>query len=200
MTRRRITPEERALWRRTTRSVRPIHDNSILGDHDDDSDETILKKAHASKPAVAVNGAGRRMAPPHAHGRVSSRISGGASSAPDPFRAGDPKAERRVRRGRQDIDATFDLHGHTQSSARAALYGFLLEARARNYACVLIITGKGVRPDVATGGAGVGGVLRARFKDWVREEAFRQHIVRVSPAHDRHGGGGAFYVFLKRRK
>ena len=200
MTRRRVTPEERALWRRTASTVRPIHENSILPDHDGDSDETILKKAHKARPAAAASGGARRAKPEAAAHRPPPRPHAGLSRAPDPFRAGDPKAERLIRRGRRDIDAVFDLHGHTQSSARAALYGFLMEARARNHACVLVITGKGVRPDVETGAAGAGGVLRARFKDWMREDAFRQHIVRVSAAHDRHGGGGAFYIFLKHRK
>ena len=208
MTRRRITPEERALWRRATSTVRPIRCNTILGDHenDGDSDETILKKAPKTKNGVASGlsrhgksdlSKHRQLTRPHAPPPSPQR-----QAAPDPFRSGDPKVERRVRRGRRSIDAVFDLHGHTQSSARAALYGFLLEARARNYACVLIITGKGVRREDDADAArwSTGGVLRARFQDWVREDDFRQHIVRVSAAHERHGGGGAFYVFLKRKK
>lgn len=184
MTRRRLTPEERALWRRVAGVVRPLK-------HDDGAET-------AKSDAVPVTQSPKTRKPP---GRMRPPLPPSAAPSPltDPFSAGDPKAERHVRRGRKEIDAVFDLHGHTQSSARAALYGFLLEARARAYGCVLIITGKGVRKD-APGSRFGKGVLRARFRDWVREDDFRQHITRVSAAHPRHGGDGAFYVFLKRNR
>ena len=181
MTRRGLTPEETALWRNVARGVRPLK-RRAPGRQPDPAD----------RRPVAPGPSQRRPAPLE---KQPSLVAGAAPlsrrAAPDPFAAGDPKIERRVRRGKMDIDASFDLHGHNQASARAALYGFILEARARGYACVLIITGKGVQ----NGGAGV---LRARFYDWLREDAFRQHVVRAAGAHPRHGGGGAFYVFLKR--
>lgn len=196
MTRRRVTPEERALWRRTTSTVRPLERVDLLRDYDDEKHE-ITSGSKTGKPKLVArtksSGVTRRA--PSLPQRPAP-----AQNAPDPFVAGDPNVERRVRRGRQDIDAVFDLHGHTQSSARAALYGFILEARARNYSCVLIVTGKGVRIDKEGNQPRPGGVLRARFQDWMREGDFRQHIVRVSASHPRHGGGGAFYVFLKRNK
>jgi len=212
MTRRRVTPEERALWRRAASTVRPLHENNVLCDHDaDDAMVGKTRKAGASSSARASDAPSplpsseapaspaRRRFPAPADGRDGAKAQARAVRAPDPFGAGDPRAERLVRRGRRPIDAVFDLHGHTQSSARAALYGFLMEARARHYACVLVITGKGVRRALAADAPRQAGVLRARFKDWMREEAFRQHVVRVSPAHERHGGGGAFYVFLRRK-
>jgi DNA-nicking Smr family endonuclease len=55
----------------------------------------------------------------------------------------------------------------------------------------LVITGKG---DPASPGSGV---LRVRFRDWLAEDALRVRIARASEAHRRHGGAGAFYVFLK---
>lgn len=195
MTRRRVSPEERALWRRTTSTVRPLERADLLRDDDDEKHEITSSKA--LKPKLfgrSKSNSVTHRAPSLPQRAVSVR------KLPDPFIAGDPNVERRVRRGRRDIDATFDLHGHTQSSARAALYGFILEARARNYSCVLIVTGKGVRVDKEGNQSRVGGVLRARFKDWMREGDFRQHVVRVSTSHPRHGGGGAFYVFLKRNK
>lgn len=188
MSRRRgLTPEERALWRRVARAVRPLRPGA---ETDDAAAGDVPVAAASKRPARAQSKA------------AISPLARRATAAPvvaDPFAAGDPKAERHIRRGRKAIDAVFDLHGHTQSSARAALYGFLLEARSRGYGCVLIITGKGVRPDGSRSGLGTG-VLRARFRDWVRDHDFGQHITRVSPAHQRHGGDGAFYVFLKRNK
>lgn len=200
MSRRRMTPEDRALWRRTTSTVRPLDRADILRDHDDEKHEItpsqgVKSKVLARSKSGGLQTSGAQRYRPHSQQRAAP-----AHKLPDPFAAGDPKAERLVRRGRRDIDAVFDLHGHTQSSARAALYGFILEARARRYSCVLIITGKGVRVDRDGDQVRAGGVLRARFHDWMREDDFRQHVVRVSASHPRHGGGGAYYVFLKRKK
>jgi len=180
MTRRRLNPEERALWRRAVRDVKPYG-------HPHERD---VERASGSKPAVTLT---RKGAPLPGVKQTRSRRT---IQPADLFAAGDPRADRRVRRGRTSIDAALDLHGHSQSSARAALYGFILEARARGHGCVLIITGKGAPPHHASGR----GVLWTRFQEWLCEEDFRQHIIRASPAHPRHGGGGAFYVFLKKRR
>ena len=174
MTRRRISPGEEALWRRAVRNVTPL--------------ERIPAGPEPLRRAGLSTGLPAQKTAP-----IASRVHETAKpQRQDPFSAGDPKVDRLVQRGRKTIDATFDLHGHTQVTARAALYGFLLEARARGHGCVLIITGKG-----ASSGHAGRGVLRARFKDWLSEDAFRQHVVRAAAAHPRHGGGGAFYVFLK---
>ncbi len=180
--RRRLSPDERDLWRRTVRDVTPLKRL-----------ETVEQRpVCATKPL-----------PPEDKVKWSARPRTNSTARtvpPDPFSAGDPNIDRLAKRGRLPIDATFDLHGHSQASARAAIYGFILEARARGHGCVLVITGKGT-PSAggATFSAGRG-VLRARFKEWLREDAFRQHIVRASAAHPRHGGAGAFYVFLKKRR
>lgn len=162
------------MWRRATRNVTPIKRLPA-------GPEPSRRVA----PSTGLPAPKTSPIAPRTHEVVKPQRQG-------PFSAGDPKADRLVRRGRKTIDATFDLHGHTQVTARAALYGFLLEARARGYGCVLIITGKGASSDHAGRG-----VLRARFKEWLLEDAFRQHVIRAAAAHPRHGGGGAFYVFLK---
>jgi DNA-nicking Smr family endonuclease len=35
---------------------------------------------------------------------------------------------------------------------------------------------------------------------WLNESANREHIVAFSPAQARHGGAGALYVLLRRRR
>ena len=177
MRRRPVTPSEEALWRKAVRDVRR------------------LDSGPAPARPVDPGGAKKGVLPPAPLGAGKTPNKRQPTLSPrqlDPFQAGDPRAERHVRRGRKRIDATLDLHGQTQTTARATFYGFLLEARSRGYECILVITGKGA----ARRGAGRG-ILQARFGEWLREDSFRQHIVRAAPAHPRHGGGGAFYVFLK---
>ncbi|MHA7898522.1 MAG: Smr/MutS family protein [Henriciella sp.] len=98
--------------------------------------------------------------------------------------------ERGVRRGRQAISASFDLHGHTRESAFKVLPGFLSREQAKGSKCVIVITGKGKSGE---------GILRRSFLDWLEMPEARALISGYAPAHAKHGGGGAWYVFLRRR-
>ena len=103
----------------------------------------------------------------------------------------EPGFHRRLERGREALAARIDLHGMTQDAARAALTGFIRRAAGDGWRAVLVITGKGVSGD---------GVLRRRVPDWLAEAPIRDHVAGVSEAHRRHGGEGALYVALKRKR
>lgn len=96
-------------------------------------------------------------------------------------------ADKTVRRGRVDIDSRIDLHGLTQVEARDALAHAVMRRSKRGGGCLLVITGKGPRLE---------GVLRAQLPQWLSEPDLRPHITTFAPAHARHGGAGAWYVFL----
>ena len=100
-------------------------------------------------------------------------------------------SERSVRRGKIEVASTFDLHGHTQDSAWTLLPAFLQRARRRGERCVLVITGKGQQGE---------GVIRRNFLRWIDMPEARHIISGVSQAHQRHGGAGAWYVFLRKNK
>ena len=102
----------------------------------------------------------------------------------------DVNRDKRVRRGRVDIDATIDLHDLTQSQARPALVKAVIRASNQNYTTLLVITGKGLRGE---------GVLRRNFPEWISQVPIRPLIATYAPAHIKHGGSGAWYVFLKSR-
>jgi DNA-nicking Smr family endonuclease len=97
---------------------------------------------------------------------------------------------QRVARGREPIDARFDLHGLTQADAHAALSRFLHAASARGARLVLIITGKGTRSE---------GVLKRQVPLWLALPEFRDLVIGFEEAHAAHGGEGALYVRLRRR-
>lgn len=106
-----------------------------------------------------------------------------------PVPPADRSREKRVRRGKLDIAATFDLHGHTQISAARALPGFLIAQQADGARCVLVITGKGREGQ---------GVLRRNFLLWLESPEARVLVSGYAESHPKHGGSGAFYVFLRR--
>ncbi|MFY0612357.1 MAG: Smr/MutS family protein [Hyphomicrobiaceae bacterium] len=120
----------------------------------------------------------------------------------------DGRSVRRIGNGREEIDGRIDLHGMRQSEAHSALRVFLFRAVAKGHRMVLVITGKG-KPrsssDVAFGpfvheGGQERGVLRRNVPLWLAEADLRAIVVGHSPAHIRHGGDGALYVQLRRRR
>jgi DNA-nicking Smr family endonuclease len=115
------------------------------------------------------------------------------SAALDPQRPVglDRRTWLRLKRGQMSIEQTLDLHGRTQDEAHRALGGFLAAAQAAGRRCVLVVTGKGVES---------GGTLRHMVPRWLNESANREHIVAFCPAQARHGGTGALYVMLRRRR
>ncbi|HWF76105.1 MAG TPA: Smr/MutS family protein [Caulobacteraceae bacterium] len=111
--------------------------------------------------------------------------------APLPPAAIDAALHRRLTRGRDAIAARIDLHGMTQDVARATLAAFVRRAVDNGWRAILVVTGKGIGGD---------GVLKRRVPDWLAEAPIRDHVAGVSEAHRRHGGEGALYVALKRKR
>lgn len=191
MRRRRLSPDERALWKRATRDVRRAADAPALPEGGTPSGEPAPLAPHPARPVAGRIAA----APPSPPRRIKKTLQ------PSPFEAGDPALDRRVRRGRLRPERTLDLHGLTQAAARVRLESFLAAAFRDGLRCVLVITGKG-----APGGAAERhpdteqsprGVLRRRFQEWLAEEPLRALVTRAAQASPADGGRGAFYVFLK---
>jgi DNA-nicking Smr family endonuclease len=103
----------------------------------------------------------------------------------------EPGRHRRIARERDEIDARLDLHGYDQDRARLVLHAFLRRAWDDGARAVLVITGKGTFGE---------GVIRRRTPEWLAEPDVRPLIAGVSQAHRRHGGEGALYIALKRKR
>lgn len=118
---RRLTPDERRLWSRVTRTVRLAPGRTA---EPEESDAQHHPGA-AAQTALAVSPQAVR---------------------PRPHRPGPPEdlsGQRRIRRGQNEIDARLDLHGHTQDTAHREVVDFILRQASLGARCVLVITGKG---------------------------------------------------------
>ncbi|SDG22666.1 DNA-nicking endonuclease, Smr domain [Pelagibacterium luteolum] len=111
----------------------------------------------------------------------------------------EPNLKRRVASGREPIDGTIDLHGMTQMQAQIALENFVAARAARGDRTLLVITGKGIKK---TGYLQLErkGVLRDMVPLWLNAPHLSPLVAGIDPAHQSHGGGGALYVRLKRRR
>ena len=105
----------------------------------------------------------------------------------------DRRTADRLRRGRLAIEARLDLHGSFQDDAHRALNEFIVRSAASGRRVVLVITGKG---RVSEGG----GVLRRNVPHWLRLAPCAPHVLAVVPAQPQHGGSGALYVMLRRKR
>jgi DNA-nicking Smr family endonuclease len=127
-----------------------------------------------------------------------------AKPAAKPVRAApivgiDRRMRTRLSRGSLDVDARLDLHGLTQSLAHQRLRRFLEEAQANGSKLVLIITGKG-KPADDVGLSEERGVLRRAVPGWLSGTEFRHLVASFDEAGRRHGGGGALYVRLRKKR
>jgi DNA-nicking Smr family endonuclease len=170
--------EDLRLWAIVSSTVRPLKPSLPA--------EPVVPTGAKSETAVTAK-VKASAKPPHA---VVHRPALPARPKEGPAHV-DPNLHRRLARGRESLAARIDLHGMTQDAARAALTGFIRRAVDDGWRAVLVITGKGVSGD---------GVLRRRVPDWLTETPIREHVAGVSEAHRRHGGEGALYVALKRKR
>ena len=91
------------------------------------------------------------------------------------------------------IEGKIDLHGRTQAQAHDDLHDFVARAHAAGKRMVLVITGKGMT-------ASKSGVLKENVPRWLNEPGLRRHVLAFDYAEPQHGGEGALYVLLKRKK
>lgn len=113
----------------------------------------------------------------------------------------DRKNFDRLRKGKMVPDRRVDLHGMTADVAHAVLTQFILGAHGSGARLVLVITGKG-RTHRDEGGVMPTrrGIIRHSVPDWLRQLPLRDKVVQVIPAHRKHGGDGAYYVYLRRKR
>ena len=112
----------------------------------------------------------------------------------------DNKSFGKMKRGKLKPEARIDLHGMTIAEAHPELVAFILNSHAMGRRLVLVITGKGKDRDDGGPIPTRFGVLRHQVPQWLALPPLAQAILQVTPAHLRHGGHGAYYVYLRRTR
>ncbi|MFO1184713.1 MAG: Smr/MutS family protein [Bauldia sp.] len=175
--RRDLTPEDRALWEAVTATMTPL-------------------RPRPPRAAAKAEAAPAALRPPTAP----------AAAKPAPRPAGLPhlapierRLATRVGRGRVSVDARLDLHGLTQHEAHERLKGFLARTQAAGGRMALVITGKGGGQPAFPGQA-ERGVLRRLVPFWLASPELRPLVIGFDEAQPGHGGSGALYVLVRRRR
>lgn len=175
---RRLSADEQALWSRVVASVTPLHPRTPPSA----AAPALAEPAPAATPVLParVTPSPRQTAP-----------------APKPGETLDGSWDRRLSRGLAQPDATVDLHGHNLATAYDLLDRRLEQAIADGARLLLLVTGK--PPSEARKPSGRG-AIRAAVGDWLGASRHAGSIAAVRGAHPRHGGSGALYIVLRRKR
>ena len=184
---RKLRDDEQQLWDRLRETVRPLS-----GRHSSKKKTTGSPKTLAETAPPTVKKPGKTTA---ASSPAAPKTPTVALQSLAPF---EEKTLRRLSRGLVGIDDRIDLHGMRQERAHSALNGFLRRAQARGDRIVLVVTGKG--QEEGQHGRDGRGVLRSVVPMWLTHPELRDFVVGFEEAGRRHGGSGALYVRIRRRR
>ena len=112
----------------------------------------------------------------------------------------DRKRFTQLKRGQLRPEAKLDLHGMTQERAHGALARFISSAQSSGKRLVLVVTGKGKDRDAGGPIPVRRGVLRHTVPEWLSMPPLSAHVLQIATAHRKHGGEGAYYVYLRRSR
>jgi DNA-nicking Smr family endonuclease len=179
-----ISGEEKSLWQRFVQDINPWHD-----------DGTKIEAISVTKKQ------GDKTLSKHEKHHTQN-LSGNSPESAGPQTL-DRKTDIKLSKGKMPIEATLDLHGMTQREAHERLDHFIMRSFSDGKRCVLVITGKGSR-DVTDGHfiseRREKGVLKSRLPEWLAMSPLHNIVLKHIPAHQKHGGSGAFYIYLKNNR
>lgn len=199
----RMSAADKELWERVKRTLEPLPDKRARPQAPEaggtaiepSKEETALQRVDAQKANAKKD--------VHLPNRFRPAEKPAVPPPPPPMpnlSGIDRQTRRRIARGTIEIDARIDLHGMTQHEAHMRLKGFLRASQASGHRHVLVITGKGRPGPVAFGEREERGVLKRALPHWLSHPEFRDLVAGLEEAHIAHGGGGAYYIRLRRRK
>ncbi len=196
--RRTLRPEEEELWQAVARTAKPMHLLPQRRKLDPPPAQVHVKPADPPPHRLPTFRLGEKVRHSPAH-NIAPTLSESLEQAPVLM---DAKAHARMTRGKLQPEARIDLHGMTLAEAHPDLIRFILNAQSAGCRLVLVITGKGKQKPEADGYLGPipqrMGVLRHQVPLWLRQMPLGPAVLQITEAHLKHGGSGAYYVYLRR--
>jgi DNA-nicking Smr family endonuclease len=189
---RRLRPDEEALWQRVAESATPLRKTTLPAPVEVPRPKRIPEMPLAD-PILPFSVGQRATEIPRMD--LAPDLPNRIAAAPV---AMDRKAFGKLKRGKLKPEGRIDLHGMTLAQAHPALNRFILGAHAQGKRLVLVITGKGRDRDHGGPIPERPGILRHQVPHWLQTPPLNSAVLQISQAHLRHGGGGAYYVYLKR--
>ncbi|WP_435140167.1 Smr/MutS family protein [Pseudopelagicola sp. nBUS_19] len=192
MSRTRLTKEDVALWRKVADQAQRLHPENPK----QTPSFPKPKPVEPPKRPIPDFTVGARAATRIPRNDLALGISERVARQPVQM---DQKAFVKLKRGKIFPEGKIDLHGMTMSEAHPALIDFLFRSHAEGKRLVLVITGKG-KQKLDDGPIPTRrGVLKHQVPQWLTLPSLRPVVLQVAEAHVKHGGKGAYYVYLRRK-
>jgi len=168
---RELSDEERILWNLVARTTKPLSGRILPEAEPEPDDKQPARQPAKSEPLPMPV----------------------ALPQPDRLQVQhlDRTTQKKIARGKLQLEARIDLHGLRQDEAYGMLLSFLSRAHVRGVRYVLVITGKG-------SSSASDGVLKRSVPGWLATPPFRQVVSGYEDAAMTHGGQGALYVRMRR--
>ncbi len=185
--------EDMVLWQRVTSQVTPLKSTTQLASFANldaiakKHQKKVVNKNVRTQKRMVIDDIALRLA------EIAPKKDALRQFSPVDLRHGekagiDGRTQRRLFRGEVPIDLRLDLHGMTAARAHKQLIQFIISAADHGCRCVLVITGKG------------SGVLSGQVPNWLKQPPLSLYILALAGARPKDGGGGAFYVLLRRKR
>jgi len=171
--------EDETLWLSAMQNVKPLEkgvDPEETGEPAGEPEDTVAKIQSPKNPVIPKE--------------------------PPPAAGIDRRTNEKLRQGKLTIEGRLDLHGHNQAQAHNELIQFIERGFERGQRCLLVITGKGSGGESEEGGwlEPETGVLKREVPRWLTEKPLAGKVIVFTQAQPKHGGEGALYVYLRRKK
>ncbi|MBS0185095.1 MAG: Smr/MutS family protein [Proteobacteria bacterium] len=173
-----LTEDEKELLKKLQKTITPLKKNTI--DLSALNEVLSLEKKYFSRFISS--------SPPPFIASSNISLPKKQSSLETPVPPLEKHTLRKIKSKDYSFSATLDLHGLTQERAHEKLISFIEMNHLKNKRSLLIITGKGQ------------GILKKALLLWLQSPHLRPLIASVEQALSHHGGEGAFYVILRKKK
>jgi len=196
---RAVTGEERLLWQKVVKKTTPMQPMKVdvspvfhMSKHQSPPPRPLPAPA-IMKPFLIGQNAN---AQPTRHNLKPDLDSQFSNVSPNM----DKRNFDRLKKGKMVIDGRIDLHGLTQAEAHPALMSYIKNSHSAGRRLVLVITGKGKQQPQDGVMPNRRGVLKHSVPQWLQQPGIAHHVLQVTQAHAKHGGTGAYYVYLRRQR
>ena len=124
-------------------------------------------------------------------------------SSPE-FKLSFGEVNKELKRGKINIDRRIDLHGYGLVEAHEKFISEVKKNYNKNKRCLLIITGKGVHKKTENEQDTTPKLFYGKIKNsiinWINEDDLKKYILTYQDAGFEHGGDGALFVYLRKKK
>lgn len=198
---RTLSEDDLSVWQSVARTTNPLHPGKRVSSDDGkrpapkpvegprQTPQVVIPEFRIGETATLDHSKGHNLTP-----TLEQRL------AAQPIRM-DRKAYRNLKRGKLRPERKIDLHGMSLAQAHPALSRFIIRAQAEGCRLVLVVTGKGKSQRDTMGPIPMPrGLLRNQVPAWLHLPPLGSLVLQVTDAHQSHGGSGAYYVYLARRR